>query len=413
MFERRHRAALLSLLVVTAAVGPAAAAVAGGDDASAKAQGDAYAGTHVGFDATSTAIVDYRVNDEPVLERVAVQSRSKTESDAGLDVGIDLTAATDLVGAAVSVDARTETNASLRTDSGATLVAHDTDRGDLVVAAGESGQYVSIDVNDSASVENASDQRVVVTTENGTTGTFIVAGNGSVAATDGNVSASVDEDSRLVFRTYPDGRDAADERQEALIANGTATAEVYVLADENGENASDRRAEVVNYGGTTTVDVTESSNGTVEMTAERSTHDGTVVITSVSDAAANGSENLTVTVDGEAAAEASSYSDLRAATNGGETSKYLVRQSTSGEASADVLVAVNHFSERSITVEDAQQTDGTETTTETESTTETDAGSDETSTTGGTTTSGSGPGFGLGAALAALLAGATLLVGRR
>lgn len=94
------------------------------------------------------------------------------------------------------------------------------------------------------------------------------------------------------------------------------------------------------------------------MTAERSQSEGKVIITTLSQGAFGAAENAEVTVDGEAAAKASSYSELRSATEGGEQSWYLVRQQSSAEASGEVLVAVNHFSERSVAVTSGDDSSG-------------------------------------------------------
>jgi len=62
-------------------------------------------------------------------------------------------------------------------------------------------------------------------------------------------------------------------------------------------------------------------------------------------AGAESADDLAVTVDGEAAAEASSYSEL-AGGIGSDESRYMVTQSSDASATADVLVAVNHFGAR-------------------------------------------------------------------
>ena len=112
---------------------------------------------------------------------------------------------------------------------------------------------------------------------------------------------------------------------------------------------------------------------------------------SVSDAAFDSAENAEVYVDGEAAAEASSYSEIQAATEDGETSKYLIRSSGSAQASSDVVVGINRFSAREVSM----QSDGSG-----------DGSGD------GTTASDGQPGFGAGIAVLAL-AGAALLARRQ
>jgi PGF-CTERM protein len=129
------------------------------------------------------------------------------------------------------------------------------------------------------------------------------------------------------------------------------------------------------------------------MTAERAQEEGTVVITSVSEAALAASDSLEVTVDGEAAVEASSHAELREAADGGDSSAYMVRQSGSAEATADVFVAVNHFSERQIAVSDGDDSDSSDGETTSDGSDDGDGASD----------GGGQPGFGVTAAIIALI----------
>jgi len=195
-----------------------------------------------------------------------------------------------------------------------------------------------------------------VTTENGTEGTFIVVGEGNATVNDdGDVTAHLGEDGRLAFRAYPDGKDDGDDEQERLIADGQAKAETYVMSD--GEETV---VDTVQYGQNTTVEAAESAEGAVNVTVNRTTHEGTVLLTSVSDEALNATESLTVRVDGEAAAEAGTYTQLESAI-GSDQSRYMVESGGEASAGADVLVAVNHFSERTVTM--ASSDGGAETTT--------------------------------------------------
>ncbi len=395
-------------------------------------QSEGYAGAHVSFETASDAVVDYGVGGETVLESVAVDSRSSVESDGSIGVDAGLSAASDIAGAALSLSARTETSATVTADSGAELTAHDNPRGILVVSAGNESQYVTANLSSGAEASAEGDERVVVNRDDGRDGAFLVVGNGSVEVDDGgNVSASLSEDAQLVFRSYEGERDEGDEQQEWMIVDGTATAEAYVT--QSGEDGSELAADAVEYGNDTRVDVTSYGEGAVNVTAERTRHEGRVIVTTVSEQALDATENLSVRVDGEAAAEASSYGELRGGLDEANQSRFLVRQGASADASADVLVAVNHFSERQIAVTNGSTTEsdgsestenGTETTTadsteestedgDAETTTgdeETTAGDDE-STPEPTPTAGDGPGFGLVAALVA--AGLLGLAGSR
>ncbi|WP_225335842.1 hypothetical protein [Halomicrobium urmianum] len=369
-------------------------------------QSEGHAGGHVSFETSSNAVVDYGVGGETVLESVAVDSQSAVESDAGVGLDAGLSAMSDIAGAALSLSARTETSATVTADSGAELTAHDNPRGILVVSAGNESQYVTANVSSGAETSAESDERVVVTHEDGRDGAFLVVGNGSVAVDDGgNVSASLGEDAKLVFRSYEGERAEDDEQQERMIANGTATAEAYVT--QSGEDGSALAADAVEYGNDTRVDVTGYGEGAVNMTVERTQHEGRVIITTVSEQALDASENLSVRVDGEATAQASSTSELRGGLDEGNQSRYLVRQGASADARADVLVAVNHFSERQITMTNESETteNGTETATADDSEESTEGDDAETtadeSTPEPSPTAGDGPGFGAVAALVA------------
>ena len=120
-------------------------------------------------------------------------------------------------------------------------------------------------------------------------------------------------------------------------------------------------------------------------------------------------------VDGEAAVEASSYSELESATEGGDSSKFLVRQSSSAEASADVLVALNEFSERDVTMTEGSS-DGTDNNGDENNgdDTDTDDNNGDGTDTDGTDEPSQGlSGFGVGVALLALLAAAVIAIRNR
>ena len=389
-----------------------------GTATTAAQQGDAYAGTHVEFETTNDAIVDYSVNGNTVFESVKVQSQSTAENQGSVRAGVELSAVTNITGAALSLNSKTEVNATVTAESRATMEAHDNSRGILVVRSGGDSQYVTVNVSSSSQAENTGDQRVVVSSDDGTQGTFIVVGDGEVTVNEqGNVSADLESDDKLVFRSYSEGRSEEDEQEEQAISDGQAAAEVYVM--ESSEQGSEFAADVVQYSEDTAVKVTQQSEGTVRMTADRSQDQGKIIITTVSEQAISSVEDLRVTVDGEAATEVSSYSDLESAI-GSDSSKFLVRQQSTAQASADVLVAVNQFSTREITMsEDGDGSDGSGT----DGTDGSDGDGSDGSGTDGTdgsdgdggqeTTDADGPGFGPIAALIALVAVAALAVARR
>ena len=406
-------AVVLAVLSVTAAL-PVGSVTAQQSDTDASA----YTGTHVSFDTKADALTNYSVDGITVVE--SVETSSKADASVGLDVA--LSAVTDLEASGLSLGATSETNATVTAESGATLHAHDNPKGTLVVAATDESQYVTANLSADATAAQAGNSRIIVE-KDGQFGAFVVVGNGSVTVNDaGNVSADLSEGARLVFRSYPDGRTDGDKQTERLIANGDAAVEVYVMQD-GGETTVD----TVHYSEDTTVEMTERTTENVTVTVDRSVDKGTVVVTAISEDALDATENLSVMVDGEAAVRAESYTELQSAANGGDTSKYLV-QETSAEGEANALVAVNHFSKRQVTMSSdgpastsdstTSDGDGSDATTSDAETTESDEtttdgdGSDTTTSDAETTTSTSAPGFGAGLAVVAL-AGVVLLVRRR
>jgi PGF-CTERM protein len=391
-----------SVLVIVALVGSSSLPVG----AVSAQQAEGYAGTHVTFETSNNAIVDYAVDGETVVESMAVRSQSEAESRGDVRAGVGLSAVTNLTGAALSLDSRTEVSATVTVESGARMQAHDNARGILVVRSGGESQYVTANVSSSSRVESEGDRRVIVTTDSGTEGTFLVVGDGEVTVNErGNVSANLGSNGKLVFRSYSDGRDDDDKQEERLISEGKAAAEVYVM--RKAEQGSDLAADVVQYSEDTTVEVIQKNEGTVEMTAERSREQGRIIITSVSEQAIGSVEELQVTVDGEAAERASSYSELENAADNGDSSKFLVRQRSNAQASADVLVAIDHFSTREVTM--SEGSDGADGSGSDGSGSEDGSGSGDGSDSDGSdgederTTGSDGAGFGIAVAFVALI----------
>ncbi|MFW5964035.1 MAG: hypothetical protein ACOCQM_04155 [Natronomonas sp.] len=396
----KFRATLLSAFLVVSLVGAAAA------PAAATQEGEAYSGSHVEFQTQNSAVTGYAVNDAVVVENVSVQSSDEARSQAGLGADAGLSTATEFSGAGLQLASQTSLSATVTVESGAEMQAHDNDRGIFQVRANDGAQMVQANLSNDAEADSESEERVVVTKEDGSQGTFIVVGDGEVVVNEeGNVTAEVEEGGQLVYRQYDDGeRSEDDEQKERMIQNGTATAEVYVeSAAESGQDGADdgedtaedgsdegeeAAASVVEYGQDTTVEVQSRSENTINMTAERSQSEGKVVLATVSEEAFSSAEDVEVLVDGEAAAQADSYSEVEQAAQGGDNSAYYVSQSSSAEASTDVAIGVNHFSERDVSM----QSDG-------------GSGDD------GGMTDGDGAGFGVFAAVAAL--GAALLATRR
>lgn len=386
--SHRHIASILAAVLLVSAAG-IGGAIAAPTVSSEHTETAAHAGTHVAFDTEANAIANYSVNGETVIDSVQVESASAAENRGLIGADVGLETATSVNATPIALETESDTRFTLTADSGAALQAHDSQRGHLVVESSEVGALLTANVSGEA--EQDGDARVVVTHENGTQGTFVLVGDGEATVNEhGNVTAELGQDARLVYRQYHDERSEADADREEMIANGTAAAEVYVTAAAEG--SSDAAADVVSYADDTTVEVTTYSENRIEMTAERTEHDGRVVVTSVSEEAFGAAEDIEVRVDGEAAAQVASTSELVAATEDGDNSAYMVRQRSAAEGRNDVLVGVNHFSERDVTLANADRSSSS------------DDGMDDTS--DQDDEASPLPGFGVGVALVALLTAA-------
>ncbi|WP_232687106.1 PGF-CTERM sorting domain-containing protein [Halobacterium zhouii] len=391
--SRKAIAVVLTVLIAVSAVPTAAMATASNAQ---KQEASAYTGTHVQFDVKQNAVVDYQVGGTTMLDSVKVQAGSSGDTGGLFGGSLSLSSVTSIEGSALSLDATANAEATISASGSAKMKAHDNSHGILVVKSGENKQVVVANVSSGASASAESDQQVSVTTESGTKGTFIVVGEGSVTVNEnGNVSAKLQANSKLVFRAYPDSKSDQAEQNEKLIASGKVAGEVYV-EKQDGKMVTD----TVAYTQKTSVKAEQSAESTVKMTVERSASKGKIVITSVSEAAVGSTSNMNVTVDGEAAAKVSSYSKLKGAI-GSDSSAYMVKQASSASAKAQVYVAINHFSTKTVKMSGNGSGDNADSG-------NTSDGSDGSSGSSG----GSVPGFGIGAALVAAL-GAALLAYRR
>ncbi|MEM4781561.1 MAG: hypothetical protein QXG03_08390 [Halalkalicoccus sp.] len=387
--KRRGFAATLAV-GATAVTGTAVPAVAQSENA--------YAGANVSFDVDDRAIVDYQVGGALLFESVAVEAQGEHDGGSGPDAGasVELSAVADLRGAALSMSARTETRATVETEGSAEMTAHDSERGHLVVSANGDSQFVEAELGADASAEAEGDRRVVVATGDGAHVTAIVVGDGSVAVNENDdLVAEIEGEATVVFRAGGEERDGNDEEAERLIANGEAAIEVYV-DHADGEAVSD----AVRYADDTSAEAEASAENTVELTVDRTTDEGTVVLTSLAEAAVGATEELSVSVDGEAATRVESAGELEGAVDDGPA--FAVARGASAEANAEVFVAVDHFSERTITMS-AEDSDG-------DGDGSGETGDGETDDAGGAEAE-SQPGFGAFAALGAFLA--ALLARRR
>jgi hypothetical protein len=342
----RFKATALALLMTVSMVSMAAAPVA-----ATQQEGETYSGANIEFETTGNAVADYAVDGNVIVENVTVQSAS--EADSGVDAGLESTTAIDAAG--LEIDSQARAGATIRSESGAEMETHDNQRGIVQIRADSESQVVNVNVSGEA--ESESDERVVVTKDDGSQGTFIVVGDGEVVVNeDGEVNAEIEQGSELVYRQYDGERSDDDEETERMIQNGTATAEVYVQQSQDGGEQT--VADAVEYGEDTSVEIKSASENQINMTVERSQSQGKVILTTVSDSAFENTEDLTVTVDGEAAAQADSYSAVRQSAAEGDEPRYYVSQSSSAEATTDVAIGIDHFSTRNVAMSSDGSDDG-------------------------------------------------------
>jgi len=386
------RSVVLAAMMVLSVVGAGATATTA---AAQQAEGEAYSGTHVEFETGSNSVSNYAVNDNVIVTNATMQSASEARSQASVEASAGVSAVGSILGAEVQNRGEAGAGVTVGFSSGGEMRSSDTERGIVQFVASDGNQFVQVETSNDAEAESMSESRVVVEKDDGTRGTFIVVGEGEVATnSEGQVNAELERGSELVYRQYDGERSDSDEQSEQMIENGTAAAEVYVQqASESGQEIG---TNAIEYGSDTTVEVQSESESRVEMTVERSQSEGKVVLTSVSEEAFDSAEDIEVLVDGEAATQADSYSEVKTSATEGDQPRYYVSQSASAEATTNVAIGIDHFSERTVTM----TSDGTDGMTTNNSDDSDDSGS--TDSTDGQSSDGSGPGFGIFAALVAL-----------
>lgn len=340
----RLRAVFLCVLLAVSLAGPATAPAVG-----QSSDGGTYVGTHVQFDEGTDAVSGYAVGDAVLVERLAVQSAGEARSQVGVDVGLRGT--TNLDGAAIETRQEARANVSLGFASGGEMAVHDTSRGVVQLHANDGDQVVTAELAAESRATSENDRRVVVTREDGTEGIFLVVGDGEVVVNDdGGVTAEVEDGSQLVYRQYESERSDDDEDAERMIESGVATVEVYVQTatadDADGDERPETVVQPVEYGQNVTVEALSESRETVELAVERTDETGTVVLTSVDEAAFENAESVEVSLDGEAVAQADSMGEVEGSATDGDEPRYYLSQSTSTEATTDVAVGIDGFSER-------------------------------------------------------------------
>jgi len=404
----RIRSAILTAVLVVSLIGAAAAPAA-----TQGAEAEGYSGAFIEFETADAAVNDYTVSGQVVVDSLRVQSAGEAGGEGGVGVGVGADSSVSIDGAAVQSQNNAGARASVAFESGAELEANDNRRGVVRITADGGDQVIQANVSGDASQEG--DGRVVVSGDDGAQGTFIVVGEGNVSANgDGQVTAAVGEGGQVVYRQYDGERSDSEQQQEQLIQDGTAAAELFVrgAADsEGGSDGGDNETSVVTYDEDTSAEVTSRSESQINATVDRTQQQGKVVVVTVAESAVQSAESLEVLIDGEAAAQADSYGEVQQSAEEGDEPRYLVRQSSSAEAAVDVVVGIDGFSERQLSIQDADDGESTPTNMG-NGDNETD-GDGETDTDGDDGSSADGPGFGALAALIALTAALVAAAARR
>lgn len=201
---------------------------------------------------------------------------------------------------------------------------------------------VVIEISDSASIEKESDKKVTVKSED-MEGTIMIAGGGSVSVKDGTITVELEKNSQLIFKVYPEEKDSGDDEIEDGIISGNLSAEIQVFKD--GTNKSDS----IEYSSEIEIASIYTTNENISITIDSSTElSKTIVITIDNSKLPADPGDLSIKVDGERTVQVSSTDELYA-TGADDESRSMV---VIGDKSTKVFVAVNHFSKRTITIEE-------------------------------------------------------------
>lgn len=332
-------------LAVIGAVG-ATGAVAGQDSEN---ETDRYDGNVVEFEHSDDTVTNVTVGGEDFFTGVSVGAQNGVDVEVGdeldLDLDPEIAELLEQFGDRFDHFEATDVGVEVGTEGSASVTVTDSQRGTIAVDAGEQDQYVGIDLAEGAEAREEDDRVVVESGDR--TGVFVGVGESEIQVDDDGVVVDLGQRSDVIFRSYADGeRGEHAIAVENMIANGTATADVFV-DDREGEPVAD--VSVFDDGLSVETDVS-SDDRRVDLTVDRESGEGTVVATTVNESVLGGTD-VSVSVDGEAAVEADSHADLEDAIDGDEPRYLVVENEESG--TVDVLVAVDHFSERQITIEPA------------------------------------------------------------
>jgi hypothetical protein len=205
---------------------------------------------------------------------------------------------------------------------------------------GDTTQQANVGIGSTISTKkNESDRKVLMRSDNNVEVAVLMRASSSsdgelmIVKDEGQVQAKMDPDTKVIMRSYVDGRsedDDDDDIQEKFIKNGTTTADIDIAQDSSGSlrvASQPYYSDVSINGGSTS---SGSSSASATFTVDKSDDQGQHVICKLD----NTFDSVTnVTVNGNAATKVDSYEDLN-----GDQAKFLVKSRSNGRI--DLLV---HF----------------------------------------------------------------------
>lgn len=274
--------------------------------------GDRFDGAYLAFALSGEGVHDLAFDDAPMV--------------AAIDVDLDPDG--------VSVDGARVTAAG----PNATVVLHDTPTGFVKVRA-DAPVDVTLRVVDAADL---SVEEGVATVRRGAAASVWVPG-GAVALDDGNLTASLDADQRLMFRVRPGGSfpamSAYEPRISGAVESGHVGAEAFVQGQPRPASA------VATYA---PMEVAVESGDAVTLTVDAGQPDGRVIVARVDDLALAGDGPIRVLFDGEPIGEADGIADVLDPDDDGLDPEYLHARVAGSHV---VLTSVPHFSLHEVTID--------------------------------------------------------------
>lgn len=243
-------------------------------------------------------------------------------------------------GANITVGAKTGVKTEFQS-ANLSISAHDNTNGILKFKA-EKDTKVKLNLSANAVVGDESEKKVSIKADNVET-TVMIAGPGSLDVENNTIKANLRESSQLISKSYPGGKEKGDDEIESGIVNGNISAEVQIFNETEGTTN-----DTVEYSPTVTIKEIKATKGEISVTADSKTEAGTTIAIIVENSMLPAEvNNLSIKVDGEATVNASSFYELYATRKEDKPRSMVIK----GDTCTKILVAVNHFSERAISIE--------------------------------------------------------------